>query len=196
MNPASVRHGPYPVRTNHRQCAKCGKLLSRAVYACRRCGKRQRVRPRTMVLAFSGCLLAGMFAIATANALLGVQPPPETAPTWPKMAAAPSLPKASAEVTSTELWSAYGRDSAAADRQFKDRSIVVNGIVHSIERDLEGSVVARLATGDAFETVNAKLATRDDPTIVGVMKGRTVSLLCVGRGALMGSPQLAGCFVR
>jgi hypothetical protein len=196
MNPASVRHSQYPVRTSHRQCSKCGKLLSRAVYACRRCGKRQRIRPRTMVLALSGCLLAGMFAVASANALLGVQPPPETAPTWPKMAAAPSLPKASAEVTATELWSAYALDAAAADRKFKDRSLVVNGMVRSIERDFEGSLVARLATGDAFETVNAKLATRNDPTMVGVTKGRPVSLLCVGRGALMGSPQLGGCFVR
>jgi hypothetical protein len=68
--------------------------------------------------------------------------------------------------------------------------------VRSIERDYEGSMVARLSTGDAFETVNAKLATRNDPTMVGVTKGRPVSLLCVGRGALLGAPQLGGCFVR
>ena len=77
-----------------------------------------------------------------------------------------------------------------------DKAVVVNGVVRSIERDLEGSMVARLSTGDAFETVNAKLATRNDPSLVGVIKGRPVSLLCVGRGSLMGAPQLAGCFVR
>jgi hypothetical protein len=112
------------------------------------------------------------------------------------MAAAPSLPRASTEVTATELWSVYARDAAEGDRQFKDRSVVVSGIVRSIERDFEGNMVARLATGDAFELVNAKLATRNDPTLVGVVKGRTVSLLCVGRGVLLGSPQLGGCFVR
>jgi hypothetical protein len=196
MTPAIARRAPYPIRTGHRQCAKCGKLVSRTAYACRRCGKRQRMRPRTMLLVLSFCLVAGMFAVASASALLGVQPPPETAPAWPKTAAAPSLPKASAEVTAAELWAAYARDGADADRRFKDRSVAVTGIVRSIERDYEGSMVARLATGDAFELVNAKLATRNDPTIVGVIKGRTVSLLCVGRGALMGSPQLGGCFVR
>jgi hypothetical protein len=197
MNTApSVRRAPLPVRSTHKQCMKCGKLVSRAAFACRRCGKRQRIRPRTMLLVLSGCLLAGMFAIASASALLTPPPQPETAPTWPKTAAAPAIPKASSEVTASELWAAYGRDAQAADREFRDKAVVVSGIVRSVERDLEGSMVARLSTGDAFETVNAKLATRTDPSLVGVIKGRRVSLLCVGRGALMGAPQLGGCFVR
>ena len=149
-----------------------------------------------MLLVLSGCLLAGMFAVASASALLTPPPVQDAAPAWPKMAAAPAIPKASAEVTASELWAAYARDPAQADLQFRDRSVVVTGVVRSIERDYEGSMVARLSTGDAFETVNAKLATRNDPTMVGVTKGRPVSLLCVGRGALMGAPQLGGCFVR
>jgi hypothetical protein len=194
--PAIERRAPYPVKANHRQCTKCGKLLSRAAFACRRCGKRQRIRPRTMLLALTACLLGGMFAIASASAFLTAPPVPETAPAWPKTAAAPVVPKAASEVTAAELWAAYVRNPGEADRQFRDRSVIVNGIVRSVERDYEGSMVARLSTGDAFETVNAKLATRNDPTMVGVTKGRPVSLLCVGRGALMGAPQLGGCFVR
>ena len=197
MNTASsVRRAPYPVRSNHKQCMKCGKLVSRAAFACRRCGKRQRIRPRTMLLVLSGCLLVGMFAVASASALLTPAPVQEAAPAWPKMAAAPAIPKASAEVTASELRAAYARDPAQANLQFRDRSVLVTGVVRSLERDYEGSMVARLATGDAFETVNAKLATRNDPTMVGVTKGRPVSLLCVGRGVLMGAPQLGGCFVR
>jgi ribosomal protein L40E len=196
MNTAAVRRAPYPVGTNHKQCMKCGKLVSRDAFACRRCGKKQRIRPRTMLLVLSGCLVAAMFAVASASALLNVPNPPDVAPAWPKTAAAPPMPKASAQVTASELWAAYARNAAQADRLYRDRSVVVNGIVRSVERDYEGSMVARLSTGDAFETVNAKLATRDDPTMVGVIKGRHVSLLCVGRGALMGAPQLGGCFVR
>ena len=196
MNTASVRRAPYPLSGNHKQCAKCGKLVSRDAFVCRRCGKKQRMRPRTMLLVLSGCLVAAMFAVASASALLTVPNPPDVAPAWPKTAAAPPMPKASAQVTAPELWAAYARNAAQADRLYRDRSVVVNGIVRSVERDYEGSMVARLSTGDAFETVNAKLATRDDPTMVGVIKGRPVSLLCVGRGALMGAPQLGGCFVR
>ena len=56
----------------------------------------------------------------------------------------------------------------------------MTGVVRSVERDFEGSMVARLSTGDAFETVNAKLATRNDPTLVGVTKG-TAGLPAVRR---------------
>src|SRR5262249_4712731 len=160
-----VRRTPLPVRGSHKPCAKCGKLISRAAFACRRCGERQRVRPRTMVLALSGCLIAGMFAVASASALLTAPHVPETGPAWPTMA------KASTEVTAVELWAAYARDAASADRQFRDRAVVVSGLVRSVERDFDGSMVARLSTGDAFETVNARLATRNDPMLVGVIKG-------------------------
>ena len=196
MNTAPARRAPFPVRAPHKQCVKCGKLLSRDAFACRRCGKRQRIRPRTMMLVAAGCLLIGMFAIASASALLTPPHPPEVAPAWPKVAAAPAVPRASGEVTAPELWAEYARDAAAADRKFKDKAVTVSGIVRPVERDFEGTMVARLSTGDAFETVNAKLATRNDPSIVGVSKGRSVSLLCVGRGALMGAPQLGGCFVK
>jgi hypothetical protein len=196
MNTASPRRASFPVSTNYKPCLRCGKLVSRAAFVCRRCGRRQRIRPRTMLLVLSVCFLGAMFAVASATAVLVPAPVQETAPAWPKTAAAPAIPKASAQVTAAELWAAYARDPAAADGQFRDRSVLVNGVVRSIERDFEGSMVARLSTGDAFETVNAKLATRNDPTMVGVIKGRPVSLLCVGRGALMGAPQLGGCFVR
>ena len=154
------------------------------------------MRPRTVLLALSGAAIVAMFAVASASALLTPPRPVESAPAWPKTAAAPPIVKAAAEVTATELRAAYAGNVAEADRQFRDKSVIVNGVVVAIDRDFEGSMVARLSTGDAFETVNAKLATRNDPTMVGVIKGRLVSLLCVGRGRILGAPQLAGCFLR
>src|SRR5262245_60003309 len=99
MNTAYTRRAAYPALHSHRQCVKCGKLVSRAAYACRRCGKRQRLRPRTLLIALSGCLVAGMVAVASAGAFLGAPNPPETAPAWPKAEAAPSLPRAASQVT-------------------------------------------------------------------------------------------------
>jgi hypothetical protein len=57
-------------------------------------------------------------------------------------------------------------------------------------------MVVRLGTGDAFETVNATFATRNDSVLGTLAKGHAVSLLCVGRGALMGAPVIGGCFLR
>ena len=62
-----------------RRCGKCGKLVSAAAYACRRCGKAQRIRPKTILLVLSCGLLVGMFAVAGASALLPQARPAEAA---------------------------------------------------------------------------------------------------------------------
>jgi ribosomal protein L40E len=203
MSVAAARQPPYPVRLQQRRCGKCGKLVSRAAYACRRCGKSQRLRPKTILLMVSGVLMVGMF-VAAAISGSGVSRSADAAPvpaTSPVAAQASSPVQRAAgarapELSAAELWSTYSRDRAAADRLYRDRSVVVSGVVRAVDRNYEGDMVVRLATPDAFDAVNATLATRNDPALVGLAKGRTVSLLCVGRGALMGAPQLGSCFVK
>ncbi|HEY5090197.1 MAG TPA: hypothetical protein VIK30_09510 [Polyangia bacterium] len=200
MSVALARQAPYQVRTAQRRCGKCGKLVSRAAYACRRCGKSQRVRPRIILLGLAGCLMVGMFAVASASALFGQTHPTESVA--PAVSASPRLesraPGAAGtpDISAAELWMAFSRDPAGSERRFRDHPLQVTGTIRSVDRDFEGHTVARLNTGDAFETVNATMATRDDPGVVGVSKGHAVSLLCVGRGMLMGAPQLGSCFVR
>ncbi|MES1210109.1 MAG: hypothetical protein ABUS79_29590 [Pseudomonadota bacterium] len=204
MSVALARQPPYPVRVQQRRCGKCGKLVSRAAYACRRCGKSQRIRPKTMLLLASIGLMAAMFTVAILSASgVSVRPPIETAPVPAAAAAVPAGPLAprfasgqTPELTAGELWSAYTRDPAAADRQYRQHSLQVTGTVRSIDRNFEGDMVVRLATPDAFDSVNATVATRNDPALATLAKGRSVSLLCVGHGAMMGAPLLAGCFVR
>jgi len=205
----SARRAPYPLSPHQRRCGKCGKLVSRAAYECRRCGKRQRVRPRTLLLGLAACLLAGMFAFAGAGALSGspraVDPAAEVARTAPaepgahpgaetaSAVATASLPAAS--LTAVDLWMEYARDPAGADRRFRDRPVVVSGMVRAIDRDFDGRLMVRLSTGDTLDSVNAKLAMRDDPAIARITKGKTLSLGCVGRGALIGAPLLGSCSV-
>jgi hypothetical protein len=194
---ALTRQAPYPVRVQQRRCGKCGKLVSRSAYACRRCGKSQRIRPRTILLSLSAGLMVGMFAVASASALLPQAHPAEAQPTVAApVVTAPAAAVRGAGVSATDLWTAYSRDAAGADRAYRDRSLTVTGVVRSIDRNYEGDMVVRLGTGDAFDTVNATLATRNDPALAGLAKGRVASLLCVGRGALMGAPLLSGCFLR
>jgi hypothetical protein len=196
MSVALARQAPYPVRAAQRRCGKCGKLVSRVAYACRRCGKSQRVRPRMILLGLAGLLLVGMFAIATASSVIGPARAPEMAAPATTRAPSASASVRTAEISAADLWMAYSRDTAGAERRFRDRSVLVTGTIRSVDRDFEGRTAVRLSTGDAFETVNATMATRDDPALAGVSKGRPVSLLCVGRGVLMGAPRLGGCFVR
>jgi hypothetical protein len=192
MSTVASRRAPYPVRTNHKQCAKCGKLVARGAFECRRCGKRQRVRPRTVLLALSGCLLVAMFAVAGSSAFSNAPPVVQTSSA---PAAGPAEGRSGTRVSAADLWLEYARDPAGADHRFRDRPVVVSGTVRSIERDFDGRLMVRLSTGDALETVNAKLAMRDDPAIAGLAKGKALSLGCVGRGALIGAPLLGNCSV-
>ena len=59
----------------------------------------------------------------------------------------------------------YSHDAAGADRLYREHSIIVTGNVRGIDRNYEGDMVVRLATGDAFDTVNATFATRNDPVL-------------------------------
>jgi hypothetical protein len=182
-----------------RRCGKCGKLVSRAAYACRRCGKSQRVRPRIILLGLAGGLMIAMFGVAGASALLPGSRQVEAQPVAPPPAAAVQPPRTTSgtpQVTATALWAAYSLDALGADRSYRDRSLVVSGTVRSVDRNYEGDMVVRLGTGDAFDTVNATLAARNDPALAALTKGSAVSLICVGHGALMGAPLLGGCFVK
>ena len=196
---ALVRRVPYPVRDNHKHCAKCGKLVSRAAYACRRCGKRQRIRPRTILLVLSAFVIVGMFAVASAGVVMAPMRAPDSAAfvaggAVPSPGVAPSRPEVA--VDASALWMTYNQGAAEADRRFKDRPVLVTGTVRSVGRDYEGRMVMRLNTGDAFETVNARMALRNDPAAMAVAKGSPVALACVGRGALIGAPLLGDCSVR
>ncbi len=197
MSIALARQAPYPVRVQQRRCGKCGKLVSRSAYACRRCGKSQRMRPRTILLGLASLGLLAMFGVAGAGSFLPQARPVEAqaaaaAPVRP----APVMTVRTPEVTASDLWAAYSADAAAAERTYRDRSLVVTGTIRAVDRNYEGDVVVRLGTGDAFDTVNATLAARNDPAIGALGKGRTVALICVGRGAMMGAPLLGGCFVK
>ena len=138
-----------------------------------------------------------MFAVASAGALSPQAHPGEAAAKVPELHRGPvTTPGHTPEVSATDLWMSYSRDAGGADRLYREHSVLVTGNIRSVDCNYEGEMVVRLGTGDAFETVNATLATRNDPVLGTLTKGRPVSLLCVGRGALMGAPLLGSCFVR
>ncbi len=141
-----------------------------------------------MLLCLSAALLVGMFAVASASALLP-QAHPGDVPVAVKAPAdlnraAVTIPGRTPEVSATDLWMSYSRDAAGADRLYREHSVVVTGNIRSIERNYEGDIVVRLGTGDAFETVNATFATRNDPVLATLTKGHAgLAALRGARGA-------------
>jgi hypothetical protein len=193
-----------PVRTHvsrkgaHRRCARCNKVVSRRTLVCRRCGKRQRIDPRALVMGCAGLFLIGIFAVATAGAQLP----------FPRLGrkaadASPSAPPASAgsaaqgpaieAVTATELWGLYNLDPSRADARFKNRPVAVSGRVTEVRQDYHGNFIVRLGTDQPFDAVRATVMNRHDLGRSVPVVGQTVALNCTGHGALIGSPILDAC---
>jgi hypothetical protein len=186
--------------TGHRRCARCGKVVSRRALFCRRCGKKQRVNPRTFMLLGAGVFLVALFAVATVGPripflarlrgeLMGT--PAVATQAAPKLAAGPATGEPT--MTAPELWAAYGADPAAADARWKGKPVSVTGTVVDARRDFRGKLIVRLATGDALETVHASVAVRDTDAHAMPARGQTVYLRCTGAGRAIGAPMLDAC---
>lgn len=186
-----------PSKRAHKRCAKCGKVVAIRALVCRRCGKRQRVNPKVLYLGLAGMFLAGMFAVA---ALVPVGKPVDAAP----MARAPGGPpgnvggakggQAPLHLSAADLWTAYGKDPAGADRLYRGKPLVVTGrVLMTPARDFRGNVVMRLGTGDALEMVHATMLGRD--TLIDLLpgKGQMATVACTGSGTVIGAPLLSGC---
>jgi hypothetical protein len=184
-------------KLGYRKCGKCGKVISARALACRRCGKRQRVNPRTLMLGLACLGMVGMFAVAVIGALMSPSRASELAPgALPSPAAAAASGREPVRVTAAGLIAAYQRDPAGADRQYKEKRVAVTGQVVAVPtRDFQGNVLLRLGAGDVMETVRVTVASRSSSLAVSLSKGQTVSLICTARGALIGAPILGDCLL-
>jgi hypothetical protein len=185
-----------PRKSAHRRCGRCGKIVSRRAIFCKRCGKQQRMNPRSLLLACAGVFLMGVFAVATAGAklpfgrLMGMGRHAAAAP-----APAPQPePAAAGLLTATELWDLYSLNAAKADALYKNKTVEITGRVAEVRRDFHNNFLLRLSTEQPFETVRATVLNRaDDRSHTVPVPGQTVALRCTGRGALIGSPILDAC---
>jgi hypothetical protein len=183
-------------RSSHRRCARCGKVVLRQALVCKRCGKKQRVNPRSVLLGLAGLFLIGLFAIATASQKLpfglGRSRANAASESWSPYVVSGGDASRGA-MTAAELWAMYNDDASAANARFKNKPVAITGTVADVRRDFHGDYLLRLKTGDALETVRATIVSHDDSGRSIPVRGQIVSLRCTGRGSLIGSPVLDGC---
>lgn len=129
---------------------------------------------------FGGCVVLG--AIGRAASSAGAAEPPALG------AKSPALPVAAAE-----LFDRYQANEVAADELFKGRAVLVTGTVAGVEKDFTDGIVIRLATSNQFMPVDAAVVSSQKAAAARTSRGDEVTLRCVGRGMIMGRPQLDGC---
>ena len=96
--------------------------------------------------------------------------------------------------TSDKLQKAYEKNEVAGDQAFRNKTILANGIVKSIDRSIGENYFISLKGGsNPFMQPKASMADGYTDFLASLEKGNRVFLSCKGDGMLMGSAMLSKC---
>lgn len=103
---------------------------------------------------------------------------------------APSIVRVSADL----LQNIYSANEVNADLKYKDKDLLVTGVVTSIDRSVGSNYFLKLKGGDnMFMSPHAKMADGFVDYLAGLKKGQSVTLFGKCDGMLMGSVSLSQC---
>lgn len=100
------------------------------------------------------------------------------------------------ETKASTMLNTYEQNEVRADAIYKGKVLKVTGIVHSISSDLNDDAVVHLAPkGDeyAFTSVHAHGDRNFHNQVINLTKGTMITIICIGDGEIIGSPQLKDC---
>ena len=100
-------------------------------------------------------------------------------------------------VTADELLAAYKENELAGDKQFKGKTLLVTGVLDSIQSGIGDSPFLLLKAGDEFEfnMPQAHFNASETDSLVALKKGARIQIQCVSEGEMMGAPMLKDCKV-
>lgn len=125
--------------------------------------------------------------------------PPATttsAPTPQPAAPRPAPSETAMRVNAIALWQQYDANEVAADNQFKDRLLLVQGTVDAVDKDFLDRAIIRLKSPNPFMTTLATLKESSKGAAASARKGQAIALLCRGAGRILGAPTLSDCELR
>lgn len=175
-----------------KQCPECGGDVSSSAASCPKCGKTLKMStPKKLGM---GCGLLFLFFLAIG--IIGGK----SATSDAGAGGTPSGPAAEVpaiEVTANDLIGAYGTNEVSADGQYKDKAVLVTGIVDKIGKDMLDAAYVTVGTGKHFEIpiVQCTFARSNTAAAAQLQPGQSIRVLGVVKGKMM-NVQLADCQVR
>jgi putative nucleic acid binding protein/TonB-like protein len=147
-------------------------------------------------LAFVGAVVVGFFLIVFFVAHSSNNPTSNTAVTQadPDAGASSASNEPSIDVTPYRLYADYHRNEVSADSMYKGRTLKLNGIVESINKDALNEMYLVLEDGNEFSGVDAKLQSSEAAKAGQLSRGEEVTLVCKGGTMIVGTPMLDDCF--
>jgi hypothetical protein len=98
-------------------------------------------------------------------------------------------------VTAIDLYDDYQANEVAADNKYRNKRLLVTGVVDEITKDFLDTPIVTLMTGSEFFYVSASFP-KDDIKVAELSKGWQVTLECRGQGMILGTPFLDRCSVK
>jgi len=189
-----------------KQCKECKKEISTDANPCPHCGKKN---PHGMPkwLKYGGGALGALIIISAITSSsktkerVNSNSPAGAAVAAPAAAhAAPEAKSAAPEakspdlaVDAVKLWKDYDANEVAADGTYKGKILQVTGIVASIDKDFMDDIVLHLKSPNEFMNTMATLEKSEASKAAALNKGAKVTVVCKGKGRIMGSPALGSC---
>jgi hypothetical protein len=148
---------------------------------------------RVLAMAWVGVVIIGMARHKTIKDV-PVEASPRPVATIQRAIDRPAPPPEQAiRLSAIELWDVYHANEVAADNQYKDRLLLVDGTVKSIDKDFMDNIVLHLRSRNEFMGTMAKVEDSEKSRAAALRKGQKVALECRGDGMVMGSPSLRSC---
>ena len=99
------------------------------------------------------------------------------------------------ETTAVQLLRDYNTNEVATDANISGKWVYVSGRVASIDRDLNGNIVVRLATGNEVDAAEMMLYPSEAAKAAALHKGDDVHVLCEFMQRRIGSPFGTNCLL-
>ena len=104
-----------------------------------------------------------------------------------------SVPQKEVFTTSAkQLFKAYEENEVATDENMKGKLISVNGVVQSIDKDLQTPIIIGLQTDNQFMPARMEMENSRKATARSIEKGQQVTVICKN-DPVMGAPSGRDC---
>jgi len=98
------------------------------------------------------------------------------------------------KINAVDLQKEYEKNEVAADLKFLKKTILIEGVVGSIDRGIGESYYIKFqGNQSSFMSPHASMADGYVNFLASLKKGEKIKLICIGDGLLIGTPRLRQC---
>lgn len=98
-------------------------------------------------------------------------------------------------VSAIQLFKDYKANKVSADLTYRGKSLLVNGVIDSIHKNITNAPYLAISGGGPSKMVRAHFLKSELPRLSGLKRGQKITVACTGDSMLTGSPVLKGCAI-